>query len=526
MSFHIMLEDESIWYAGKNNKGQSGAGYTTTSSENSSYLMLPYTQINPTTIDGESLLGNIKKIFSGYNSYICCILTKDNKVYMCGSYQYILTTGLEAKNYTQFIEIATDIDGNNISGKIKDVCCGRNNKILMIDENGNLYDGFFNTFSINKNGFKKIETDIDNNPMPPIKYITNSSSGTYCAISEDGDMYLWGYGAYNMCANGTYTSSQSLTQVSKPRLIKEVKNVVKVSIGSQIGMCQDVNGDYWIWGFGLKIGFKFEENEFGDNTDYYIPMTNISKYSNLSNYYYIDSSYKKYSFPDRIKNFVINGSSCLATIEDENGNDINIASSGLSSEERNSFGSLVTSCEFWRIIIDEPLKNTKYIAHQGSYYNIFYIDENKKVYTTGHPLALAMDNAPTDLMEYTQEIGEPNGLPNNYRVKAINGVYVDKEEDSEENTTPTLPTINTNINNKINIKTTDRFKTLISSSMLDSSYSDSLENGYKINVGDKFERVFYKDELESIGFTLNTQSEKIKVKTKDGYKELAATDML
>lgn len=124
-----------------------------------------------------------------------------------------------------------------IEGKVKQVSLGWNYS-AAITENGDLYLWGNNSWKTLGNG----TTEDSSVPIKVMEEIKTVSLGAVhsAAITESGELYLWGTNDWGILGNGTSTDS------SMP--IKVIDNVKAVSLGSEHSAAITESGDLYLWG--------------------------------------------------------------------------------------------------------------------------------------------------------------------------------------------------------------------------------------------------------------------------------------
>ena len=152
-----------------------------------------------------------------------------------------------------------------------------------ITEEGDLYA--WGSDSVGKLGMNVSSTLIPKK-VPGISNVKQISTGTKfnsdihtLAVTEEGDLYAWGYNSNGELGDGTRTYK------SKPVKISGISNVKKAVIGFYCSLAITENGDLYIWGLNYdgRLGL-------GHTNDAIIP----TKMTSLSNIVDISSGYGYY----------------------------------------------------------------------------------------------------------------------------------------------------------------------------------------------------------------------------------------
>ena len=233
-------EDGNVYMWGSNNKCELGDGSTW----NRWLVVLMYNQTPgkvKTIIDNKTVyLSNISRISLGGNSMSAAI-NEDSELYMWGLNGYgemgnnTVCSIYGNPNAYQATAAKVSVDGQ----KVKDVVCG-NGCIAAITENGDLY-------MWGKNDVGQVGNGTTTNQLVPMKVeglsnVVSVSLGDNhsAAITADGNLYVWGRNNCGQVGDGT-TSNQL-----KP--VKVLGNVVSVALGDDYSLATTRNGSLYAWG--------------------------------------------------------------------------------------------------------------------------------------------------------------------------------------------------------------------------------------------------------------------------------------
>ncbi len=182
----------------------------------------------------------------GYNS---AVITENGDLYSWGNNWWgVLGNGTADHNICL---IPTKIMSN-----VKLVSLGETHS-AAITENGDLYTWGRNDYGQLGNGTTTAQSEANPIPIKIMSNVKSVSLGSWhgAAITENGDLYTWGYNSYGQLGNGTTESS------STP--IKIMSNVKSVSLGSVHSAAITENGDLYTWGSNW-------DGELGNGTTEYI----------------------------------------------------------------------------------------------------------------------------------------------------------------------------------------------------------------------------------------------------------------
>ena len=137
---------------------------------------------------------------------------------------------------------------------VKQVSLGGDHS-AAITENGDLY-------LWGNNGYGQLgdgSTERSLEPKKVMEHMKQVSLGKYhsAAISENGDLYLWGNNEYGQLGDG---STENNFFVPK----KVMEHVKQVSLGGQHSAAITENGDLYLWGYDGEgqLGYGSDENSF------------------------------------------------------------------------------------------------------------------------------------------------------------------------------------------------------------------------------------------------------------------------
>ncbi len=110
-----------------------------------------------------------------------------------------------------------------------------------ITEDGDLYCWGYNLCGEVGNG----KTKMQKTPVKVLENVTDVCLGGFnsAAITKNGDLYCWGSNSYGQIGNGT-AKNQTTPQ-------KILKNVVSVSMDGDFCAAITKNGDLYCWGYNL-----------------------------------------------------------------------------------------------------------------------------------------------------------------------------------------------------------------------------------------------------------------------------------
>ncbi|MEE1057588.1 MAG: hypothetical protein UH239_10135 [Acutalibacteraceae bacterium] len=215
------------------------------------------------------VMDNVKYVT--LDDYLSGAITKNGDLYMWG-YNYC---GQVGNGTTTDVYIPTKILSNVRSASIS------TSSSCAITQNGDLY-----TWGENNLGQLGDGTNIDK--YTPTKILSNvkvasMGCGTSLAITENGDLYMWGYNNYGQVGNGTTTSVYTPTKI--------LSNVKTANISSDSWYdrtsCSAIteNGDLYMWGYN-------GDGQLGDgsNVDKYTPTKILSNVKTTSMGYYTSSA--------------------------------------------------------------------------------------------------------------------------------------------------------------------------------------------------------------------------------------------
>ncbi len=208
-----ITENGDLYTWGKNNKGQLGNGTT----ENS---------LTPIKI-----MSNVKAVSLGYEH--SAAITENGDLYTWGDNSGgILGNGTERDSSIP-VKIMSNVKSVSLDWEHS----------AAITENGDLY-----TWGWNRDGQLGIGTGVSLK-ITPTKIMSNVGSvslgwNASAAITENGDLYTWGWNAYGQLGNGT-------SGFDKPQFtpIKIMSNVKSVDLGKCHSAAITENGDLYTWGW-------------------------------------------------------------------------------------------------------------------------------------------------------------------------------------------------------------------------------------------------------------------------------------
>lgn len=141
--------------------------------------------------------------------------------------------------------------------RVKEAACGPYHTIILSD-NGKVYSSGNNSHGQLGNGTKKTTLAFQKVSFNGDQLIQKIASGSHsCAISENGQLYLWGTGAF-----GEFLFPQKITGFKAP--------LIDISVGSGFGLAIDSAGNAYSWGSN-----KNGELGLGDYEPRFVP-TQIS----------------------------------------------------------------------------------------------------------------------------------------------------------------------------------------------------------------------------------------------------------
>lgn len=205
---------------------------------------------------------NVQKLFIGLRA--SAALSQDGKLYLFGSGNYgVLGQGTEkdAKfNKPVLVDYFTKREK-----KVVDVAVGEFHTIALT-EDGSVYTwgyggktGFFNWMYTQEVGAlghgdkkhhfapKKVEFFEKNN----IK-VKNVYAGMYhcVALTEEGQVYVWGRGLYGVLGNGSnsYSLEPELNEELDILRKEEGRQIVKIDAADEYTGALMQDGSYWVWG--------------------------------------------------------------------------------------------------------------------------------------------------------------------------------------------------------------------------------------------------------------------------------------
>lgn len=74
-----------------------------------------------------------------------------------------------------------------------------------------------------------------------VVYVACGNQHTAC-VTEDGEVYTWGFGKNGALGHGDWN------QVSMPKKVEKLSNIVKIECGIDYTICMDKDGKLYSWG--------------------------------------------------------------------------------------------------------------------------------------------------------------------------------------------------------------------------------------------------------------------------------------
>lgn len=303
---------------------------------------------------------SIKKMVMGYNAY--AMVTEKGNLYTWGRSDYgALGFGLDKKYVAE--PALLDIDGK----KIKDIILFNNysdDAFLALTDDGNVYGWGYNSgnrlaLSSSENaGNPEIIENLKNKNIIDLKIIQN----VVFALSSDGKLYNWGQDASNGTLGLGDTGSQTLPAVIPALENINIKNIfIPKGNGSFIYAIAD-NGEIYSWGNNEQNGLLGHGNTaYIVKTPTKVDMTNIT---------------------GKIKNIVISSSKSIYMLSEDgqvyaNGQTTN-GQLGIPSDD-----TKILSPAKLEIPNNDKIKNIEVSDGKQGSYAVFLISESGKIYTAG-----------------------------------------------------------------------------------------------------------------------------------------------
>ena len=216
-----------------------------------------------------------------HSIYFVSAIKTNGDLYCWGCNRYDRGNGETREDQTTPAKILSNVA--SISYSTSDCC-----SVSAITENGDLYCWGYNRHGEVGNGTtEEQETPVkvlDN--VNSVSYLRGGDRCSVSAITENGDLYCWGYNEYGQVGNGT-TKNQTIP-------VKVLSNVKSVS---HFGNCQynyysvsaiTKNGDLYCWGYN-------NHGQIGNGTIGEKQTTPVNVLSNVKSIFY--SSYFEYQGP-------------------------------------------------------------------------------------------------------------------------------------------------------------------------------------------------------------------------------------
>lgn len=262
----VLKADGTVWTWGNNNYGQLGNG---------EIKNIPTYELNQVIgVNGEGHLENIKQITAG--TYEMYALTNDGKVICWGRGAQGQHANGDTSNsgipvYAQTQVDITDDEGNintenRVLENIKQIAAGATHVLALsndgtvftwgINNYGQLGIGVAHSTATNVNGRRTYavkvqkqieETDEAGNTttqLVDLDHIKQVSGGNdfSVALTEEGTVLAWGYGALGQIGNNAAAS------VSIPTPVQNLENVTKIDAGGSHTLALKDDGTVWSWG--------------------------------------------------------------------------------------------------------------------------------------------------------------------------------------------------------------------------------------------------------------------------------------
>lgn len=245
-AYWIALSGDGTVYSWGTNSSSSGyLGYGNTSSSSSPRKVA----VSGTPMEGKT----IKKIAAGYLHALA--LSTDNKIYAWGNN----TTGAlgDGTTSTSFVPVEVVTTGTPLEGKqIATIAASQDlGTSYATDVDGNVYSWGTNDRGQLGNGtlansLSPVAVITSGTPMEgkKIKMISAGAKSTL-AISEDNQLFGWGWNGYGQLGNGLSTTSNSLpVAVSLTGTPLQDVNPAGVSVGTFHSIAYDTTGKVYSWG--------------------------------------------------------------------------------------------------------------------------------------------------------------------------------------------------------------------------------------------------------------------------------------
>lgn len=194
----------------------------------------------PTLINGGVLKD--MKIASVYiNYYGACVISDTGLVYCWGNDAY------KGKNFDPIAKNATGI----LSGKTISHMSSRNDHTCVTTDEQQVYCWYNASYgTLHGRNIRNLDpVKINTGNILDGKQILqiSSGSGSDCVLTDDGNVYCWGYGNYGELGNNSANSSQSLISIYKEGALKD-KRIISVTSGDFSRCALDSAGVVYCWG--------------------------------------------------------------------------------------------------------------------------------------------------------------------------------------------------------------------------------------------------------------------------------------
>lgn len=129
--------------------------------------------------------------------------------------------------------------GNPDEGKL-----GHTPKVQTEDEKKSKFEQYKKKGYQPRNYAEKNEIDFVGGELADRKIKAVACGFQHTAvITEDGDVYTWGNGKSGALGHGNWD------QVSLPKKVDKISNIVKIGCGIDFTICMDKDGKLYSWGF-------------------------------------------------------------------------------------------------------------------------------------------------------------------------------------------------------------------------------------------------------------------------------------